>query len=99
MNKEITYHMRNMAGDMVAEWTKMCIEKANGPARMLRKYYSDVTGQELSMRQTWSLIEAQTAFFLGIMPANFTLVLRIVLLTWAVVAVKKCSKFLSANEQ
>ncbi|MBQ4023139.1 MAG: hypothetical protein II612_03960 [Prevotella sp.] len=99
MNNEMTYHLRHMAGSMAAEWTKMCMDKANEPARMLRKYYSDVTGQKLSMRQTWSLIEAQTAFFLGIMPADYTLVLRMALLAWAVVAVKKCRKLLSANEQ
>ena len=70
MNNEMTFNLHQMAGNRAQEMMKKCVEKMSTPLRWLRGYYSDMTGRRLTMRQTWSLIEAQTAFFLGIMPAD-----------------------------
>jgi len=98
MNNEMTFNLHQMAGNRAQEMMKKCVEKMSTPLRWLRGYYSDMTGRRLTMRQTWSLIEAQTAFFLGIMPADYALAVRVVLLGWSIVAIRKCAAFLSDSE-
>lgn len=60
---------------MTMQSTWMLLENvkqvANRPAEWLRQYYSSVLERDINMRQTWSLIEVQAAFFAGIMPANY----------------------------
>ena len=67
MNNEMTFNLHRIAANRAEEIAKKSVEKMSAPVRWLRGYYSNITGRELSTRQTWSLIEAQTAFFLGIM--------------------------------
>lgn len=63
---------------------------ANLPVEWLRQYYSSVLERDINMRQTWSLIEVQVAFFAGIMPANYSLLLRAAFCTWFLMALKRC---------
>ena len=65
------------------------------PIEILRDYYSLVLERNLNMRQTWVLIEAQTAFFLGILPVGYAFILRAVALVWFIIALKKCRKLLA----
>ena len=65
------------------------------PIEMLRDYYSIVLERNLNMRQTWALIEAQAAFFLGILPVGYAFILRAVALVWFIIALKKCRKLLA----
>jgi hypothetical protein len=62
---------------------------------MLRGYYARVLEREIDMHQTWALIEAQVAFFLGVMPVGYDFPLRAAALVWFVVAVKKCRRLLA----
>ena len=62
------------------------------PAEWLRQYYSAVMEREINDRQTWSLIEVQTAFFAGIMPADYSLLLRAACCLWFYLALKRCRR-------
>ncbi|EFI71781.1 hypothetical protein PBR_0004 [Segatella baroniae B14] len=42
------------------------------------------------MQQTWLLIKAQTAFFLGIFPADMSILLRFALGIWMVYTFIQC---------
>ena len=63
---------------------------ANRPVEWLRQYYSSVLERDINMRQTWSLIEVQVAFFAGIMPANYSLLLRAAFCAWFLMVLKRC---------
>lgn len=57
-------------------------------------FYSKQLERRVNRRQTIALLEAQLAFFLGIMPIDMPMVLRIAFTIWTVVAVKKCKRCL-----
>ena len=62
------------------------------PTEWLRQYYSAVMEREINDRQTWSLIEVQVAFFAGIMPADYSLLLRAACCLWFYLALKRCQR-------
>ena len=57
-------------------------------------FYSKQLERNINRRQTFALLEAQLAFFLGIMPIDMPMILRIAFTVWTVVAVKKCKRCL-----
>ncbi len=57
-------------------------------------FYSKQLERRVNRRQTIALLEAQLAFFLGIMPIDMPVVLRIAFTVWTVIAVKKCRRCL-----
>lgn len=87
-----------MEKQMTIQSTWMLLENvknvANRPVEWLRQYYSSVLERNINMRQTWSLIEVQTAFFAGIMPANYSLWLRAACCAWFLWALKRCRRML-----
>jgi len=87
-----------MEKQMTIQSTWMLLENvtnvANRPVEWLRQYYSSVLERDINMRQTWSLIEVQTAFFAGIMPANYSLWLRAACCAWFLWALKRCRRML-----
>ena len=52
------------------------------PVRLLASYYSSILGKKVSVRQTWLLVEVQTAFFAGIFPVDMSIVLRLMFVAW-----------------
>lgn len=57
-------------------------------------FYGKQLERDVNRRQTLALLEAQLAFFLGIMPIDMPMTLRIAFTVWTVVAVKKCKRCL-----
>lgn len=57
-------------------------------------FYSKQLERNINRRQTLALLEAQLAFFLGIMPIDMPMILRIAFTVWTIVAVKKCKRCL-----
>lgn len=57
-------------------------------------FYSKQLERRVNRRQTIALLEAQLAFFLGIMPIDMPMILRIAFTVWTVIAVKKCKRLL-----
>lgn len=80
---------------LIADKLSRIVEMVNRPVNLLRQYYAQVLERDLNMHQTWALIEAQVAFFLGVMPVGYAFVVRAVALLWLVVAVKKCRRLLA----
>lgn len=62
------------------------------PVRLLASYYSSILGKKVSVRQTWLLVEVQTAFFAGIFPVDMSIVLRLMFVAWFFWAVMRCKK-------
>lgn len=52
------------------------------PVVWLRQYYSHVLEREVSMRQTWLLINVQAAFAMTFFPADCTVAYRLVCGMW-----------------
>lgn len=52
------------------------------PFILMRNYYSDVIGKNISNRQAWLITELQFAFVAVVFPVDFSLVLRFVALLW-----------------
>lgn len=57
-------------------------------------FYSKQLERRVNRRQTIALLEAQLAFFLGIMPIDMPMILRIAFTAWTVIAVRKCKRCL-----
>ena len=60
------------------------------PVEWLRTYYSNVLERQLTVRQTWLLINAQLAFAAAFFPVDAPWFVRIVCLAWVVSALLKC---------
>lgn len=60
----------------------------------LRRYYSKALDRELSMRQTWLLVNAQAAFFFTFLPAEAPWVFRAVGALWLWKVIAACKKTL-----
>lgn len=80
------------SGKSVNETVKRMAAKLAAPVAWLGKYYSKVLEKEVSTRQTWLLLEAQAAFFAGIFPMDYNLIVRLLMLLWFVNAAKRCRK-------
>lgn len=74
----------------VSETIKKVLFVLNMPLRWLSKYYSSVLEREVNMRQTKALTEAQLAFFALVMPADYSLLLRIAACIWFVLVLRRC---------
>lgn len=62
------------------------------PIEKLQKYYSNVLGEKLTLRQTLCLINAQAAFFMTVLPGECPLLLRSVFLAWLLNALLRCKR-------
>lgn len=56
------------------------------------RYYSDVLGTDISIRQTLLLINAQTAFFLTVFTVECLFIVRLACLAWLITALVKCKR-------
>ena len=64
------------------------------PVEALRRYYSHVLERRLNMRQTWLLINAQTAFLFAAFASGGPLVARLLFCAWFIHAVVCCRRSL-----
>lgn len=64
----------------------------SSPVEWLRSYYSKTLERELSMRQTWLLINAQLAFGAAFFPMESPWFVRAACLVWVVSAMLKCKR-------
>ncbi|MDD7256676.1 MAG: hypothetical protein PUH24_00020 [Prevotellaceae bacterium] len=80
--------IRNEKG--MEEAVRKIKEMMGAPIRKLSVYYSSVLEQPVNARKTRALVEAQIAFFAGIFPANYPLILRIAFFVWLLMALRKC---------
>lgn len=99
MEKQMTIQTGTAFGRGLAEVVKKmnmsmacAAEALRCAAGMLRDYYSDVLGRDVSAAQIRVLLEAQAAFLGCIMPADFSLVLRAAFGVWLLSALKRCRK-------
>ena len=65
---------------------------ANKPIELLSKYYTMCLDREISCKQTWLLLNAQAAFFMGVFPVSAPFSARLVCLAWLLYALRLCKK-------
>lgn len=92
MEKNMTLTYGINCNKSISDIMKKVINKVNTPVQLLSRYYSNILEKEVTSRQTWLLIEAQTAFFAGIMPADYPIVARLLFGAWFIIALHKCRK-------
>lgn len=92
MEKNMVLETSITGNKIAADTAKYIINKVNAPMRAICRYYSHVLEKNVSIRQGWLLTEAQTAFFATVLPANISLCVRLLLLTWFVAALKRCRR-------
>ena len=76
--------------DMKKVYLNSDMKKVCHPVEWLRTYYSNVLERQLTVRQTWLLINAQLAFAAAFFPVDAPWFVRIVCLAWVVSALLKC---------
>ena len=93
MNKTTTTSNSTMIMGMLAA-AKRVTNTYDNMMNHVTDFYSKQLERNINRRQTLALLEAQLAFFLGIMPIDMPMALRIAFTVWTVVAVKKCKRCL-----
>lgn len=91
MNKTTTTSSSTMIMGMLTAAKRMTNTYDN-MMNHVTDFYSKQLERNINRRQTLALLEAQLAFFLGIMPIDMPMALRIAFTVWTVVAVKKCKR-------
>ena len=76
--------------DMKKVYLNSDMKKVCHPVEWLRTYYSNVLERQLTVRQTWLLINAQLAFAAAFFPVDAPWFVRIVCLAWVASALLKC---------
>ncbi|MBR1401942.1 MAG: hypothetical protein IJ604_06520 [Prevotella sp.] len=94
MEKQILLNAHGFLYNLAANTFCMIASAVNKSVDGLGTYYSQVLERNINRQQTWALIEAQAALFLGILPAGYSLLLRAAALVWFFVAVKRCKRML-----
>ena len=93
MNKTTTTSSSTMIMGMLTA-AKRVTNTYDNMMNHVTDFYSKQLERNINRRQTLALLEAQLAFFLGIMPIDMPMALRIAFTVWTVVAVKKCKRCL-----
>ena len=93
MNKTTTTSNSTMIMGMLTS-AKRVTNTYDNMMNHVTDFYSKQLERNINRRQTLALLEAQLAFFLGIMPIDMPMALRIAFTVWTVVAVKKCKRCL-----
>ena len=91
MNKTTTTSSSTMIMGMLTAAKRMTNTYDN-MMNHVTDFYSKQLERNINRRQTLALLEAQLAFFLGIMPIDMPMALRMAFTVWTVVAVKKCKR-------
>lgn len=99
MNNEMTIGTNMTTGytNITADCTERTlmsktVKAVRMPIEKLQKYYSNVLGEKLTLRQTLCLINAQAAFFMTVLPGECPLLLRSVFLVWLLDALLRCKR-------
>ena len=87
-NITLTDSRRSSAAVLAANMVKL----VRRPAEWLCAYYSRVLEREVSMRQTWLLVNAQLAFAASFFPVEAPVLFRVVALALLASALLKCRR-------
>lgn len=79
-------------GETVKTALRRVAAMMTAPCRMLRRYYSDVLGTEVSAAAARAMTEAQAAFFVTALPADYPLAARAAACLWLIAALKRARK-------
>lgn len=105
MNKQMTLSTSNNTinkfNDMaccVANITEATRNMLNAPLQLLRRYYSTVLERPVDTALTKALTTTQMAFFLTILPADYSLVIRFAACAWFIKSLLRCRSLLTDNQ-
>ena len=96
MEKQFTLAEGDGTDSRRGETVKTVLRRAaammTAPCRMLRRYYSDVLGTEVSAAAARAMTEAQAAFFVTAVPADCPLAVRVAACLWLIAALKRAKR-------
>lgn len=76
----------------MAELFKRLGKWAKEPIGILRDFYAECLEENITIKQTWRLLEAQAAFIMAIIPADLSITVRVLLLGWFASAALRCRR-------
>lgn len=88
MEKNIT--MSENFGLRIAALSCKIVKQAQRPVQWLCRYYSTALQREVTVRQTWLMLNAQAAFAAAFFPSGEPCVLRLCCMAWLLSALLKC---------
>lgn len=91
-NQNCAQTMLDFMAQTAQTLTRSVAFKAHKVACRVRDYYSDVLEQELSLRQTGLLVQAQAAFLMAVLPCDAPLVYRVATFGWLITVLLKCKR-------
>lgn len=94
MERQMTINMPQSINNRLSSTFSKITERLNMPIRKLSSYYAMVLERDINSKQTWALLEAQAAFFLGILPIDYAFIVRLAALVWLLIALKRCKELL-----
>lgn len=92
MEKNITIANSQSTAMTIIEIVTNLVSIICRPVALLSLYYSHCLGREITVKQTWCLLNAQAAFFLTAFPVGATFYMRIVCGMWLLHALRLCKK-------
>ena len=98
MKKEMTLQANERLNLSVNQLTaavcKPLVSAVRKPLLTLARYYSAVLERPVNVQQTLHLLNAQTAFFFTVFPADCALLLRGACAAWLIHALMQCKRAL-----
>lgn len=92
MKKEMVLTTNSAEVSSINEIIARMKETTLRPVVSISKYYSRILEKEINTHQTLLLINAQIAAALAIFPLSYSLVLRVLFISWFATAVIQCKK-------
>lgn len=89
MEKNLTLPQGNTAGTSVPDTSANLVKT---PLEWLRKYYSDVLGEEVGFSRMMRMLHAQAAFIMAALPVDGPLPLRAACCLWFLCALLGCKE-------
>lgn len=90
MEKNITIANSQRTAMTIIEIVTNLISIISRPVALLSLYYSHCLGREITIKQTWLLLNAQAAFFMAAFPVSCAWTLRFICIAWLLYSLKLC---------
>lgn len=92
MEKNITISVSQSTAMTIMEIVMNLISIISRPIALLSLYYSHCLDREISIKQTWILLNAQAAFAMAAFPVSCPWMMRLTCIAWLLHALYLCKK-------
>jgi len=92
MEKNITIANSQSTVITIIEIVMNLLSIISRPIALLSLYYSHCLDREITIKQTWLLLNAQAAFVMTVFPVSGPFYLRLICAAWLLYALRLCKK-------